>query len=394
MMDNNFSINSRIEEDSLIISLVGHIDSSNASTFEKEIFELINSNKDKKPSLDGQFLSYISSAGLRVILKIIKYYDQKISFINVNDDIYNILQITAFTDLMDVRKAMRSIDISGCECIGRGSSGVVYRLGNDEIIKVYSKNSTLQDIENERNRAKNAFLTGVPTAISYDIVRVGEGYGAVFEMMKSNTLSSYLNQNIEKYAYEYGKFIKGLHSIKVDTSKFMSMKEIYKGFAYGCKDRYTQEELNKIVEFIGNVPETDTFVHCDCHQANVMVQDGELMLIDMADIGYGNPLFDLGAMYNFMKVMVVNRTQFVENLFNMKQDKIKITWNLFIRSYLDTDDEETIKKFEDKVKIFAGLHMAIGAAIAKNAPEEFKQWMVGEAKKNFLPFIDGYMQDM
>ena len=44
---------------------------------------------------------------------------------------------------------------------------------------------------------------------------------------------------------------------------------------------------------IAAVPERSTMVHCDFHAGNVMYQRGEIVVIDMADIGYGYPIFDL-----------------------------------------------------------------------------------------------------
>ncbi len=39
-------------------------------------------------------------------------------------------------------------------------------------------------IKNEQRLAKRAFVKGVPTAISYDIVKVGDKYGSVFELLR------------------------------------------------------------------------------------------------------------------------------------------------------------------------------------------------------------------
>ena len=44
------------------------------------------------------------------------------------------------------------------------------------------------------------------------------------------------------------------------------------------------------------VPERDTVVHCDYHENNVLYQNGKLILIDLIDMGYGHPVFDLACM--------------------------------------------------------------------------------------------------
>ena len=60
------------ENDKLTIALTGHIDSANAPQMETEINELCTQNPHKELALDMEDLEYISSAGLRVILRLRK----------------------------------------------------------------------------------------------------------------------------------------------------------------------------------------------------------------------------------------------------------------------------------------------------------------------------------
>ena len=60
----------RIDKDILYIAVEGRVDASNAADAEKKIFEIKNANSDKHVVVDADHLEYISSAGLRVILKL------------------------------------------------------------------------------------------------------------------------------------------------------------------------------------------------------------------------------------------------------------------------------------------------------------------------------------
>jgi anti-anti-sigma factor len=65
-------MNTSWENEKITIGLEGRIDSGNASDVENEISNVL---KDKEPSaviLDAEELDYISSAGLRVILRLRK----------------------------------------------------------------------------------------------------------------------------------------------------------------------------------------------------------------------------------------------------------------------------------------------------------------------------------
>ena len=56
----------------LTIFLKGHIDSANAGTVEQEIQEVLRQSETEGLVLDAADLGYISSAGLRVVLRLRK----------------------------------------------------------------------------------------------------------------------------------------------------------------------------------------------------------------------------------------------------------------------------------------------------------------------------------
>ena len=94
----------RIDKDILYIALAGRIDATNASEAEEKIFGIKNENAGKHTVLDADKLEYISSAGLRVILKLRKE-EPKLAIINVAADVYEVFDMTGFTDMVTVEKA-------------------------------------------------------------------------------------------------------------------------------------------------------------------------------------------------------------------------------------------------------------------------------------------------
>ena len=72
--------------------------------------------------------------------------------------------------------------------IGNGFFSTVYRIDKDTIIKVFNRVSDPEQIERELKLAKQAFILGIPTAISFDIVRVDDKLGVRFEMLDCMSL--------------------------------------------------------------------------------------------------------------------------------------------------------------------------------------------------------------
>ncbi|MBQ7647274.1 MAG: STAS domain-containing protein [Clostridia bacterium] len=97
-MENN-SVN-----DYVIINLEGRIDSENCDQVEDEILTKVYNSKAKTIVLNMKKLNYISSAGLRVILRLKKTYGD-VSVINVNPDVYQVFEMTGYTDILPVKKA-------------------------------------------------------------------------------------------------------------------------------------------------------------------------------------------------------------------------------------------------------------------------------------------------
>ena len=259
----------------LIIALEGRIDSNNAADVEKEMLGIVNSHKGMTPVIDAENLEYISSAGLRVLMKVMKLFDETLEVQNVSREVYEIFDVTGFTELLDVKKALRKVSIEGCEAIGRGGHGKVYRLDDETIIKIYHDNSPLSLIEKEREYAKNAFVNGIPSAIAYDVVQTEEGYGLVFEMAGATTVSKYIMAHpdkLQEYAVKLGMLLKTLNTTEADPTLYGDIKQIYLNRAKKAEKYFTDEENAKIVKMINSIPDGSGMIHGDFHTNNVMVQ--------------------------------------------------------------------------------------------------------------------------
>ena len=101
----------------LTIYLEGRIDTNNAGKIEQEILAAVEANPGADLVIDAEKLKYISSAGLRVLMKLRKRSEKKLPVINVSSEVYEIFETTGFTDLLDVRKALRKLTVDGCEII-------------------------------------------------------------------------------------------------------------------------------------------------------------------------------------------------------------------------------------------------------------------------------------
>ena len=91
-----------INNKTVTLALSGRLDTTTAPEFEVVVDETIPEADDI--ILNFEKLDYISSAGLRVIMKAQKAMSQKngMKLINVNDDIMEVFDITGFVDILTI----------------------------------------------------------------------------------------------------------------------------------------------------------------------------------------------------------------------------------------------------------------------------------------------------
>ena len=116
-----------------IYKVRSRIDNITSKEFDKEVREAYPDGFPEGFTLDASELEYISSAGLRVLLRLKKEIG-RLHMINVCSDVYEVLEMCGFSQISDAEKAMRQITIEGCPEIGSGAHGVVYRIAPDTIV--------------------------------------------------------------------------------------------------------------------------------------------------------------------------------------------------------------------------------------------------------------------
>ena len=343
----------------ITIQLNGRIDSNNAAAVEKELLAQLAEKGAGSVTLDAADLEYISSAGLRVILRLKKTYPD-LRIINVNSEVYEILDMTGFTEIMPVEKAYRVVSVEGCEEIGRGANGTIYRIDQDNVVKVYNNADALEDIQHEREVAKLALVLGIPTAISYDVVRVGESYGSVFELLNARSFSKILATEPEKMDWcveDYVKMLKTIHGTLVPAGKLPDMKETAVGWARFMLDYLPEEAGKKLVALVEAVPHDDHMIHGDYHTKNLELQNDEVLIIDMDTLAVGHPIFELASMFNSFVGYSELDHEVIKKFQGFDFETGSTFWHKSLAAYLGTNNERKIREVEDKARIVGYTRM-------------------------------------
>ena len=207
-------------------------------------------------------MEYISSAGLRVLLRLKKEHPA--------------LSVT-------------------------GVNSTVYRIDQDNVVKVYNNADALADIQHEREMAKLALILGVPTAISYDVVKVGNSYGSVFELLNARSFTKILTDEPQKLDWcveEFVALLKKIHGTVVPEGKLKDIKETVLYWVSTMQSCLPADAAEKLLALVQAVPHDNHMIHGDYHTKNIELQNDEVLLIDMDTLSVGNPVFEFAHIYN------------------------------------------------------------------------------------------------
>lgn len=380
-----------IRDGTTFVSVNGKINSANADEFEKALSDTPG-NTDSV-IIDAYNLEYLSSAGLRVLLSLKKRCKEKgFRIINVNKEVMHIFDVTGFSEIMEIEAASREVSIEGCEVIGRGACGECYRIDDETIIKLYYQNMNSAMIEHEKILARKAFVMGIPTAISYDIVRASGRYGVIYELIDSKTLGECMRTektNLDEYIRMYSNICREVHSIHTDDPEIPSFKDINRADIVNITD-ITDEEREYLYRFLNLVPDSDTCIHGDLNINNIMVQKDECCLIDMGELSTGVPVFDISRIV-FSMIYANTAPGEYNSFYKMPSEKVREICEKFLLYYFECDNLEDAAEIHPEMRWLhpmAWFRCCTSMLKGNCWPEEKRTLALKLLREKLIPFVD------
>ncbi len=364
------------EQGRAVACLEGRISSANAGELQQALLELRNAEPERELLIDAADLEYISSAGLRVLLQIARTQNNALTVRNVTPEVYEILEMTGFTSILTVKKKLREFSVEGCEIVGRGAIGTVYRVDEDTIVKVYELPDSFSMIENEQKRAKQAFLKGIPTAISYDVVKVGDKFGSVFEMLRATTFNDLLRNEPERkdeIIRSYAHFLRRVHAVEMEPGELPDARAVFLGYLDALRATLPQDLSERLRALFTALPENLHVIHGDVNMKNIMLSGDEPLLIDMETLSTGDPVFDLQGVFLTYKLFGEDDPDNLQEFLGISQEFGDYIWEKALGFYFDDRDASAVREAEMKIRIVAYVRFLQILLLLGIGKEELKQ---------------------
>jgi uncharacterized protein (TIGR02172 family) len=344
------------KDDRLTVTVSGRLDTSTAPMLGQEM-EL---EGVRHLVLDLDACHYVSSAGLRELLRARKRLaaaDGTMLLTNVSRDIQDILDITGFSKLIPSQPKVRAISLEGLEFLSAGVCGECYRLDPETIVKLYKEGIGADIAEKEKQFAKAAFVLGIPTAISFDVVTCGNRTGVVYEMLEAKLFSAIIRsdlQHIERHAALLAQVARTVHETGADPAIFPDIKENFRHYIRQMDFFLSAGEIALLLRLLETIPDADTCVHFDLHTSNIMIRDGEPVIIDMGDLSRGHYLFDIGLLctiYGYPETGICEMATKIPNA-----DGLRLLEH-FLEHYFRGKPEHEYRFFQENRSFLASLRL-------------------------------------
>lgn len=214
-------------------------------------------------------------------------------------------------------------------------------------------------MEREIALSRRAFVLGVPTAISFGIVSVGEQYGAMYELVEADTLTGCILHSpsrLDYYAGIMADVARQIHSTKAqDNDPFPDARERVREYILNGVARSDKTLADRCLKLVDQMPATRHLIHGDFHTSNVFLQNSEPLLIDMDRLATGDPVIELGDIYMYYIVPGEKDGVGTDPYLGISFQLCRRFFRIFMERYLQTQDENRIREAVDKAELLGNL---------------------------------------
>ncbi|MCQ2385755.1 MAG: phosphotransferase, partial [Clostridia bacterium] len=194
----------------------------------------------------------------------------------------------------------------------------------------------------------------------YDVVRVGDTYGSVFELLKAGSFAKIAAnhpERLDELTREFVKLMKQIHSTEVKPGDMPSMKNVAQNWAKDIRGQLPEDKQAKLERMLEEIPDCHTMLHGDYHFKNVMEQNGEILLVDMDTLCQGHPIFEFASTYlGFVGFGAID-PDVTYPFMGLPYETTCRIWNKVLDLYFEGESDETRKAVESKARIIAYVRL-------------------------------------
>lgn len=256
--------------------------------------------------------------------------------------------------------------------IGAGNTAEIYEYAGDKILKLFKEGIPKAAAVGEYQTTANVYrLLGICPKV-FERVSLEGRAGIVYERVKGKTLLEEMQSRFWRYKSLSVKMARCHSSLQKEVDfDLPTVKEKLKADIRAA-DLLAQEEKEKLYQYIETLPEGGALCHFDFHPGNLIMRNGQLVVIDWMTACRGASAADAartGIMLRYAQAPVASKA--AKRLLKWMQRKI---YKVYLTEYMKCTEtrREDIKRWEYPV---------MAARLCEWIPDEEKMVLLGKIRE-------------
>lgn len=248
--------------------------------------------------------------------------------------------------------------------IGAGRTAVIYEYGQDKIVKLFKVGFPSAAVQQEYQIGKLVSSMAVPAPQVGSLVKLDGQEGIVYQKISGFTLLEQLIRSFEKAATYIEKFVQlhvKIHSLQSSCLPDGRQKLVDKIASQKLLQDSIKEQLQA---GLSDFPAVNSLCHGDYHPDNIILHNGQLIVIDWVDAYYGYPLLDVARTYLLISTPYVQVHVDTGTISEMQ----KVLAGKYLEEYY------SLRPFS-REDFNRALKIVAAARLAENVPNE-QEWLL------------------
>jgi uncharacterized protein (TIGR02172 family) len=263
--------------------------------------------------------------------------------------------------------------------LGIGNTAEVFEIEGQEhdVLKLFFEKIPYEHIQKEYETSQLINKLGIASPRVGVLVEREKRWGIVYEKVTGNNLTHLLSTqplSLKKTAEIFATLQASFHNKQTDD---LPSQKGYISHSIMGTDLLTKKEKDDILTILADLPEGNSVCHGDYHPDNVVLMNGEPMVLDWMTGTSGNPCGDIAR-----TLMILQYAVLPPNMPWMTRQLVNLFRKAFTKFYWNAYTKYT-KMTRESVKEWTLPLMA--ARLVEGIPEPEKKVLVKEIRSRLNP---------
>lgn len=176
--------------------------------------------------------------------------------------------------------------------IGEGNTATVYEWEEGTVLKLFKQGYPNDAIESEFQNAKEINPLNFAKPQAYKIVCCDERMGIIYDKVEGESLQDWVLRTGDLQGC--AEYMASLHKTIVQNrvSNVLNYKEFLKYHILNTPSVNLMEQ-ERALQILENLKDGDTLCHGDFHPDNILISNGQAIVIDFMNVCHGDYLYDV-----------------------------------------------------------------------------------------------------